>query len=86
MDEICNKCDFLITIGGDGTDAAATAYLANVTLSGGAPTSSAIIRATVKEGEIRSVQIVDGGANYDEDRVSLVVSSPDSPEYGSLLI
>ena len=68
-----------ITIGGDGTGAAATAYLANVTLSGGSPTSSAIIRATVKEGEIRSVQIVDGGANYDEDRVSLVVSSPDSP-------
>ena len=68
-----------VTIGGDGTGATATAYLANVTLSGGSPTSSAIIRATVKEGEIRSVQIVDGGANYDEDRVSLVVSSPDSP-------
>ena len=68
-----------VTIGGDGTGATATAYLANVTLSGGSPTSSAIIRATVKEGEIRSVQIVDGGANYDEDRVSLVVSSPDIP-------
>ena len=68
-----------VTIGGDGTGATATAYLANVTLSGGSPTASAVIRTTVKEGEIRSVQIVDGGANYDEDRVSLVVSSPDSP-------
>ena len=63
----------------NGVQATATAYLANVTLSGGSPTSSAIIRATVKEGEIRSVQIVDGGANYDEDRVTLVVSAPDSP-------
>ena len=68
-----------VTIGGDGTGATATAYLANVTLSGGSPTTSASIRATVKEGEIRSVQIVDGGANYDEDRVTLVVSAPDSP-------
>ena len=68
-----------VTIGGDGSGATATAYLANITLSGGSPTASAIIRATVKEGEIRSVQIVDGGANYDEDRVTLVVSSPDSP-------
>ena len=68
-----------VTISGDGTGATATAYLANITLSGGSPTSSAVIRATVKEGEIRAVQIVSGGANYDEDRVSLVVSSPDSP-------
>ena len=68
-----------VTISGDGTGATATAYLANITLSGGSPTASAVIRATVKEGEIRAVQIVSGGANYDEDRVSLVVSSPDSP-------
>ena len=45
-----------VTISGDGTGATATAYLANITLSGGSPTSSAVIRATVKEGEIRSVQ------------------------------
>ena len=68
-----------VTIAGDGSGATATAYLANITLSGGSPTASAIIRATVKEGEIRAVQIVSGGANYDEDRVSLVISSPDSP-------
>ena len=68
-----------VTIAGDGSGATATAYLANITLSGGSPTASAIIRATVKEGEIRAVQIVSGGANYYEDRVSLVISSPDSP-------
>ncbi len=66
-----------VTISGDGTGATATAYLANVTLSGGSPTSQASIRATVKEGQIRSVQILDGGSGYDEDRVSLVVSDPD---------
>ena len=60
-----------------GTQATATAYLANVTLSGGSPVAQASIRATVKEGQIRSVQIVDGGSGYDEDRVSLVVSDPD---------
>ena len=68
-----------VTITGDGSGATATAYLANITLSGGSPTASAIIRATVKEGEIRAVNIVSGGANYDEDRVSIVISSPDSP-------
>ena len=62
---------------GNGTGATATAYLANVTLSGGSPITQATIRATVKEGQIRSVQIVDGGSGYDEDRVSLVVSDPD---------
>ena len=66
-----------VTIGGDGNDATATAYLANVTLSGGSPVAQASIRATVKEGQIRSVQIVDGGSGYDEDRVTLVVSDPD---------
>jgi len=66
-----------VTIAGDGNDATATAYLANVTLSGGSPVTQATIRATVKEGQIRSVQIVDGGSGYDEDRVSLVVSDPD---------
>ena len=60
-----------------GTQGTATAYLANVTLSGGSPVAQASIRATVKEGQIRSVQIVDGGSGYDEDRVSLVVSDPD---------
>jgi len=68
-----------VTITGDGSGATATAYLANITLSGGSPTASAIIRATVKEGEIRAVNIVSGGAGYDEDRVSIVISSPDSP-------
>ena len=68
-----------VSITGDGIDAAATAYLTNITLTGGSPTSSAIIRGIVKEGEIRSVQIVSGGSGYDEDRVSLVVSAPDSP-------
>ena len=62
-----------------GAGATATAYLTNITLTGGSPTSSAIIRGTVKEGEIRSVQIVSGGSGYDEDRVSLVVSDPDIP-------
>ena len=68
-----------VTITGDGSGATATAYLANITLSGGSPTASAVIRATVKEGEIRAVNIVSGGAGYDEDRVSLVITSPDSP-------
>ena len=66
-----------VTITGVGTGATATAYLANVTLSGGSPIAQATIRATVKEGQIRSVQIVDGGSGYDEDRVSLIVSDPD---------
>ncbi len=66
-----------VTISGDGTGAAATAYLTNITLSGGTPTTQAVIRGTVKEGQIRSVQIVDGGSGYDEDRTTLVVSAPD---------
>ena len=68
-----------VTISGDGTDATASAYLVNITLSGGSPVTSAVIRGTVKEGEIRDVQIVSGGSGYDEDRVTMVVSSPDSP-------
>ena len=65
-----------VTIIGDGTGATATAYLATVTLTGGSPTTTAKIRATVLNGEIRSVTIVDGGSGYDEDRVTLVVSDP----------
>jgi len=61
------------------SDATAEAFLVNITLSGGSPVSSAVIRGVVKEGEIRDVQIVDGGSGYDEDRVSVVVSAPDNP-------
>ena len=68
-----------VTISGDGTGATAEAFLVNITLSGGSPVSSAIIRGIVKEGEIRDVKIIDGGSGYDEDRVSIVVSSPDNP-------
>ena len=68
-----------VTISGDGQDATAEAFLVNITLSGGSPVSSAVIRGVVKEGEIRDVQIVDGGSGYDEDRVSVVVSAPDNP-------
>jgi len=67
-----------ITITGDGQDAAASAFMANITISGGSPTKSAVIRSTVKDGQIRSVDIVDGGANYDEDRAVLNVTDPDS--------
>ena len=69
-----------------GTGATATAYLANITLSGGSPTSSAVIRATVKEGQIRSVNIVDGGSGYDEDRTTLNVSAPDAGGIAATLI
>lgn len=62
-----------------GTQATAEAFLVNITLSGGSPVSSAVIRGVVKEGEIRDVKIVDGGTGYDEDRVSVVVSAPDNP-------
>ena len=62
-----------------GTQATAEAFLVNITLSGGSPVSSAVIRGVVKEGEIRDVQIVNGGSGYDEDRVSVVVSAPDTP-------
>ena len=68
-----------VTISGDGQDATAEAFLVNITLSGGSPVSSAVIRGVVKEGEIRDVKIVDGGTGYDEDRVSVVVSAPDNP-------
>ncbi len=68
-----------VTIAGDGTGATATAYLVNISISGGSPTSTAVIRGTVKEGEIRSVTISNGGSGYDEDRASLVISDPDNP-------
>ena len=67
-----------ITITGDGQDAAASAFMANITISGGSPTKSAVIRSTVKDGQIRSVDIVDGGENYDEDRAVLNITEPDS--------
>jgi hypothetical protein len=67
-----------ITIDGDGTGATATAYMVNITVSGGSPTASAVIRATVKQGEIRSVTITDGGSGYDEDRAVLQITDPDS--------
>ena len=67
-----------VTFSGDGTGATGTAYLVNITISGGSPTSSAVVRGTVKEGQIRSVNIVNGGSGYDEDRASLVISLPDN--------
>lgn len=67
-----------VTFSGDGTGATGTAYLVNITVSGGSPTSSAVVRGTVKEGQIRSVNIVNGGSGYDEDRASLVISLPDN--------
>ena len=75
-----------ITITGDGQDAAAEAFLVNITLSGGSPVASAVIRATVKEGQIRSVNIVDGGSGYDEDRTTLNVSAPDAGGIAATLI
>ena len=65
-----------VTITGDGAGATATAYLATVTIVGGTPSTNAVIRATVLDGEIRSVTIVNGGSNYDESRATLVVSDP----------
>ena len=76
----------LITISGDGTDATAEAFMVNITVSGGSPTASAVIRATVKEGQIRAVNIINGGANYDEDRATLVVSAPDSGGIAATLV
>ena len=76
----------LITITGDGTGATAEAFMVNITVSGGSPTASAVIRATVKEGQIRSVDIRDGGANYDEDRATLNVSAPDSGGIAATLV
>ena len=76
----------LITISGDGTDATAEAFMVNITVSGGSPTAAAVIRATVKEGQIRAVNIINGGANYDEDRATLVVSAPDSGGIAATLV
>tara|TARA_B100001250_G_scaffold84255_2_gene69601 strand:+ start:13146 stop:14486 length:1341 start_codon:yes stop_codon:yes gene_type:complete len=67
-----------ITISGDGTGATAAAYLVNITVDGGSPVTPAVIRSTVKEGEIRSVNIVDGGSGYDQDRATLAITSPDT--------
>ncbi len=75
-----------ITITGDGTGATAEAFMVNITVSGGSPTASAIVRATVKEGQIRAVNIVDGGANYDEDRATLNVSAPDAGGIAATLV
>jgi hypothetical protein len=75
-----------ITISGDGQDATAEAFLVNITLSGGSPVASAVIRATIKEGQIRSVNIVDGGSGYDEDRTTLNVSAPDAGGIAATLI
>jgi len=76
----------LITITGDGTGATAEAFMVNITVSGGSPTASAVIRTTVKEGQIRAVNIVSGGANYDEDRATLNVSAPDAGGIAATLI
>ena len=75
-----------ITITGDGTGATAEAFMVNITVSGGSPTASAVIRTTVKEGQIRAVNIVSGGANYDEDRATLNVSAPDAGGIAATLI
>ena len=75
-----------VTISGDGTGATAEAFMVNITVSGGSPTSSAVIRATVKEGQIRSVDIRDGGNGYDEDRAILNVSAPDSGGVAATLV
>ena len=75
-----------ITITGDGTGATAEAFMVNITISGGSPTASAVIRGTVKEGQIRDVIIRSGGANYDEDRATLVVSAPDSGGIAATLV
>ena len=76
----------VITITGDGTGATAEAFMVNITVSGGSPTASAVIRATVKEGQIRAVNITNGGANYDEDRATLNVSAPDSGGIAATLV
>ena len=75
-----------ITISGDGTGATAEAFMVNITVRGGSPTASAVIRGTVKEGQIRDVIIRSGGANYDEDRATLVVSAPDSGGVAATLV
>ena len=75
-----------ITITGDGTGATAEAFMVNITVSGGSPTASAVIRATVKEGQIRAVNIISGGANYDEDRATLNVSATDAGGIAATLV
>ena len=75
-----------VTITGDGTGATAEAFMVNITVSGGSPTASAVVRATVKEGQIRAVNIVNGGANYDEDRATLNVSAPDAGGIAATLV
>ena len=74
-----------IAISGDGTGATAEAFLVNITVSGGSPITSAVIRAVVKEGQIRSINIVSGGSGYDEDRATLNVTAPDSGGIACLL-
>ena len=75
-----------VTITGDGTGATAEAFMVNITVSGGSPTASAVIRSVVKEGQIRSVNIIDGGAGYDEDRAILNVSAPDAGGIAATLV
>ena len=75
-----------VTITGDGSGATADAYLATISIVGGSPTTPAVIRANVENGEIRSVNIVDGGSGYDEDRASLVVSNPDTGGRAAALV
>ena len=75
-----------VTITGDGTGATAEAFMVNITVSGGSPTSSAVIRSVVKEGQIRSVNIVNGGSGYDEDRATLNISAPDAGGIAATLI
>ena len=76
----------VVTITGDGTGATAEAFMVNITVSGGSPTKSAVIRSVVKEGQIRSVDIRDGGAGYDEDRATLNVSAPDAGGIAATLV
>ena len=47
-----------VTISGDGSNATATAYLINLTISGGTPITNAVIRGTVKEGQLRSYELL----------------------------
>ena len=75
-----------ITITGDGTGATAEAFMVNITVSGGSPTSSAVIRSVVKEGQIRAVNIINGGSGYDEDRATLNISAPDAGGIAATLI
>ena len=67
-----------ITISGNGSNAAATAFMTNITVSGGSPTKSAVIRGIVNQGQLMSVTIVDGGEGYDEDRATLQITDPDA--------